>query len=39
MNAVAWHPKELLLAYAGDERDKHARDLGSIKIFGFKERQ
>jgi len=36
MNAVAWHPRELLLAYAGDEKDKHA---GSIKIFGFKDRQ
>jgi len=40
MNAVAWHPKELLLAYAGDEKDKHReKDLGSIRIFGFKDRQ
>ncbi len=40
MNAVAWHPKEMLLAYAGDEKDKHRdKDLGSIRIFGFKERQ
>jgi len=40
MNAVAWHPRELLLAYAGDEKDKHReRDLGGIRIFGFKDRQ
>eukprot|EP01116_Phalansterium_solitarium_P021064 TRINITY_DN6419_c0_g1_i3.p2 TRINITY_DN6419_c0_g1~~TRINITY_DN6419_c0_g1_i3.p2 ORF type:complete len:311 (-),score=53.57 TRINITY_DN6419_c0_g1_i3:802-1734(-) len=31
LNAVAWHPEELLLAYAGDERE--------VRIFGFKERQ
>jgi len=31
LNAVAWHPDELLLAYAGDERE--------VRIFGFKERQ
>jgi len=32
MNSVAWHPKAFLLAYAGDEKDKHE---GSIKVFGF----
>jgi len=40
MNAVAWHPRELLLAYAGDEKDKHReKDLGCVRIFGFKDRQ
>ncbi len=39
MNAVAWHPRELLLAYAGDEKDKHTAAVGAVKIFGFKERQ
>jgi len=38
MNAVAWHPKEYILAYAGDEKDKHQRDAGSIKIFGYKDK-
>jgi len=43
MNAVAWHPKEQLLAFAGDEKDKHAekhRESGGIvRVFGFKDRQ
>lgn len=37
MNAVAWHPKEYILAFAGDEKDKHReRDMGNVRIFGFK---
>lgn len=36
MNTVAWHPSNLWLAYAGDEKHKHTdRDEGSVKIFGF----
>lgn len=38
MNTLAWHPKELILAYAGDEKDKYGRDAGSIRILGFKEK-
>eukprot|EP00962_Isochrysis_galbana_P059606 scaffold33302_cov129-Isochrysis_galbana.AAC.2 len=34
-NTVAWHPKKMLLAYAGDDKDKMGRDEGSIRIFGF----
>jgi len=34
MNAVAWHPKQMILAYAGDEKDYHGKDLGSIRLFG-----
>jgi len=35
MNTVAWHPKQHLLAFAGDEKDKYDRDSGAIRIFGF----
>ena len=35
MHSLAWNPKEFLLAYAGDEKDRH---LGSIKLFGNKDR-
>uniref|UniRef100_A0A6B2LC20 Anaphase-promoting complex subunit 4-like WD40 domain-containing protein n=1 Tax=Arcella intermedia TaxID=1963864 RepID=A0A6B2LC20_9EUKA len=34
-NELAWHPKKLLLAFAGDEKDGHGHDKGSVKIFGF----
>jgi len=35
MNAVAWHPKQMILAYAGDEKDVHTnRDLGAVRLFG-----
>ena len=35
MNSVAWHPTKLLLAYAGDDKDKMGRDEGSLRVFGF----
>ena len=34
MNSVAWHPKRLLLAFAGDDKDKLGRE-GSLRVFGF----
>jgi len=30
-NTVAWHPRDHVLAYAGDEKDRHA-DAGNIRI-------
>jgi len=35
MNSVAWSPSRLLLAFAGDDKDKMGRDEGSVRIFGF----
>jgi len=35
MNSVAWHPTKLLLAYAGDDKDRTGRDEGSLRVFGF----
>jgi len=35
INTVAWHPTKLLLAYAGDDKDKMGRDEGSLRIFGL----
>ena len=35
MNSVAWHPSKLLLAFAGDDKDRQGRDEGSGRIFGF----
>ncbi|XP_066917607.1 THO complex subunit 3-like [Clytia hemisphaerica] len=32
---VAWHPKEPILAFACDDKDKHDRDAGTIKLFGL----
>jgi hypothetical protein len=34
-NTLSWHPKRMLLAYAGDERDRMSRDEGNLRIFGF----
>lgn len=36
-STVAWHPKQYLLAYACEDKDKddHKRDTGNIKVFGF----
>ena len=34
MNTVAWHPKRLLLAFAGDDKDKLGRE-GVLRIFGY----
>ena len=34
-NTVAWHPKQNLLAYAGDERDKYEHDKGIVRLWGF----
>ena len=34
MNTVAWHPKRLLLAFAGDDKDKLGRE-GILRIFGY----
>ena len=35
MNSVAWHPSKLLLAFAGDDKDRQGRDEGSVRVFGF----
>ena len=35
MNTVAWHPKQYLLAFAGDDKDRHGKDEGAIRVFGF----
>lgn len=34
---VAWHPKQYLLAYACDVKDKYSkyRDGGILKVFGY----
>lgn len=32
---VAWHPKAYLLAFACDDKDKHDRDCGTVKLFGL----
>jgi THO complex subunit 3 len=32
MNSIAWHPSQLLLAYAGDDKD---RDEGMFRVFGY----
>ena len=32
---VAWHPCEYLLAFACDDKDKHDRDAGTVKVFGL----
>jgi len=32
MNSIAWHPTQLLLAYAGDDKE---RDEGTFRIFGY----
>lgn len=32
---VAWHPSEYLLAFACDDKDKHDRDAGTIKLYGL----
>ncbi|KAL1524903.1 hypothetical protein AB1Y20_019781 [Prymnesium parvum] len=34
MNTVAWNPKRLLLAFAGDDKDKLGRE-GVIRVFGY----
>lgn len=36
-NQIAWHPKRHLVAFAGDDKDKHGRDQGGVKVFGFSE--
>ena len=38
-NAVAWHPSRHLLAYAGDQKDRMGKDEGSLRVFGFGEKQ
>jgi hypothetical protein len=40
---VAWNPKDYLLAYSGDyEKEKNekykSKDVGCIRVFGFKDR-
>ncbi|CAD5121595.1 DgyrCDS10092 [Dimorphilus gyrociliatus] len=32
---LKWHPKEYLLAYACDDKDRYDRDAGSVKLFGL----
>jgi len=34
-NSIAFHPKRMLLAFAGDDKDKMGRDEGSLRILGF----
>eukprot|EP00794_Sanderia_malayensis_P015920 gene15920-17521_t len=31
---VAWHPNKYLLAFACDDKDKHDRDAGTVRLFG-----
>ena len=35
--AVAWHPRQYLLAYACDDKHKYDRnrDAGTVKLFGL----
>lgn len=32
---VAWHPNKYLLAFACDDKDKHDRDAGTVRLFGL----
>jgi len=32
---VAWHPQKPLLAFACDDKDKHDRDAGTVRLFGL----
>lgn len=32
---VAWHPLKTLLAFACDDKDKHDRDAGTVRLFGL----
>ncbi|XP_065890171.1 THO complex subunit 3-like [Dysidea avara] len=32
---VAWHPTKNLLAFAGEDKDKHERDAGTVWLFGI----
>lgn len=34
---VAWHPKQYLLAFACDDKERDSRSSGSIKVWGFSE--
>lgn len=34
---VSWHPKQYLLAFAGDDKDSGKRDAGNLKVWGFSE--
>jgi len=38
INTIAWHPTQNLLAYAGDEKDRDDRDVGSVKVYGYRSR-
>jgi THO complex subunit 3 len=33
--ALSWHPKEYLLAYACDDKDRHNRDGGTVWLYGL----
>lgn len=33
--AVAWHPQSLVLAFAGEERDRAGHDAGMVSLFGL----
>ncbi|WMV40046.1 hypothetical protein MTR67_033431 [Solanum verrucosum] len=35
MNSVEWNPKQNLLAFAGDDKNKYQADEGVFRIFGF----
>jgi len=32
---IAWHPNRYLLAFACDDKDKHDRDAGTVRLFGL----
>ncbi|XP_028407705.1 THO complex subunit 3-like [Dendronephthya gigantea] len=32
---LAWHPRKHILAFACDDKDKHDRDAGTVRIFGL----
>lgn len=35
INTIAWHPRDYWLAFAETEKDKHARDVGNISVWGM----
>eukprot|EP00118_Oscarella_pearsei_P000329 m.4713 g.4713 ORF g.4713 m.4713 type:complete len:333 (+) comp11150_c0_seq1:12-1010(+) len=34
---VAWHPNKYLLAFVSDDKDRHERDAGTVRLFGVPE--
>jgi THO complex subunit 3 len=33
--SVAWHPNKYLLAFSTDDKDRHERDAGTVRLFGL----